>query len=75
MLLRKKVALITGANRGLGKGIAVNLAALGVHVIMACRSGIPKAGDEVIAEANEVAKKINSGGTQHGLTNRAAAPS
>ncbi len=45
-----KVALVTGANRGLGKAIAVQLAARGAKVIMACRSGIPEAGEEVKRE-------------------------
>ena len=46
-----RVCLVTGANSGLGKGIAIRLAKRGAHVIMACRSGIPEAGDEVRAES------------------------
>ena len=42
-----KVCLVTGANRGLGKAVAVELARRGGRVIMACRSGHPKAGEEV----------------------------
>ena len=42
-----KTCLVTGANSGLGKAIAIQLAQRGGHVIMACRSGIPEAGDEV----------------------------
>ena len=42
-----QVALVTGANRGLGKAIALQLAQRGAHVIMACRSGIPEAGEEI----------------------------
>ncbi len=42
-----KVCLVTGANSGLGFGIAVELARRGAHVIMACRGGIPEKGEEV----------------------------
>jgi NAD(P)-dependent dehydrogenase (short-subunit alcohol dehydrogenase family) len=45
--LEGRTALVTGANRGLGKSIAVQLAQRGAKVIMACRSGIPEAGREV----------------------------
>jgi len=46
-----RVCLVTGANSGLGKGIAIRLAKRGARVIMACRSGIPEAGDEVRAQS------------------------
>ena len=42
-----KTCLITGANRGLGKAIAIELARAGGHVVMACRSGYPDAAEEV----------------------------
>ncbi|MBK8556666.1 MAG: SDR family NAD(P)-dependent oxidoreductase [Lewinellaceae bacterium] len=42
-----KTCLVTGANTGLGFGIAVELARRGAHLIMACRSGIPEKGEEV----------------------------
>ncbi len=42
-----KTCLITGANSGLGYGIAVEMAKRGAYVIMACRSGIPDAGEKV----------------------------
>jgi len=47
--LEGRTCLVTGANSGLGKGIALRLAKRGAHVVMACRSGIPEAGEEVKA--------------------------
>ena len=47
MSLRGRTCLVTGANSGLGKGIAIRLAQRGARVIMACRSGIPEAGEDV----------------------------
>ncbi|MDX1496897.1 MAG: SDR family NAD(P)-dependent oxidoreductase [Salinisphaeraceae bacterium] len=42
-----KTCLVTGANSGLGRATAIELARRGAHVIMACRSGIPEAGQEI----------------------------
>ena len=42
-----KTCLVTGANSGLGFGIAVEMASRGAHVIMAGRSAIPQAGERV----------------------------
>ncbi len=42
-----KVCLVTGANSGLGKAVAIDLARRGGRVVMACRSGHPEAGHEV----------------------------
>ena len=42
-----KVCMVTGANSGLGFATATQLAQRGAHVIMACRSGIPEAGEKV----------------------------
>jgi NAD(P)-dependent dehydrogenase (short-subunit alcohol dehydrogenase family) len=46
-----RTCLVTGANSGLGKATAIRLAKRGAHVIMACRSGIPEAGQDVRAES------------------------
>lgn len=46
-----KVCLVTGANSGLGKAIAIQLAERGGHVIMACRGGHPDAGEDVKRES------------------------
>jgi NAD(P)-dependent dehydrogenase (short-subunit alcohol dehydrogenase family) len=45
--LKEKTCLVTGANSGLGFGISVLLAKREARVIMACRSGIPSAGEKV----------------------------
>ncbi len=44
-----KTCLVTGANSGLGKAVAIDLATRGGHVLMACRSGHPDAGEDVNA--------------------------
>ncbi len=41
------VCLVTGSNSGLGRATAIEAAKRGATVIMACRSGIPDAGEEV----------------------------
>jgi NAD(P)-dependent dehydrogenase (short-subunit alcohol dehydrogenase family) len=44
-----KTCLVTGANRGLGRAVSVELARRGGRVVMACRSGHPHAAEEVRA--------------------------
>ena len=44
-----RTCLVTGANSGLGKAVAIDLARRGGHVLMACRSGHPEAGEDVKA--------------------------
>jgi NAD(P)-dependent dehydrogenase (short-subunit alcohol dehydrogenase family) len=46
-----KTCMVTGANSGLGYAIAVQMAQLGAHVIMACRSGIPNAGEQAKSDS------------------------
>lgn len=52
-LSARRVALVTGASRGIGKSIAVRLAKDGMHVVLASRS---------IAPLEEVAAAIRDGG-------------
>ena len=46
-----RTCLVTGANSGLGKATAILLAKRGANVLMACRSGIPEVGEDVIRES------------------------
>lgn len=45
-----KICLITGANAGLGRAIAAELAERGATLILACRSGIPETAEAITAE-------------------------
>ncbi len=42
-----RTCLVTGANSGLGKAVAIDLAKRGGRVLMACRGGHPEAGEDV----------------------------
>jgi NAD(P)-dependent dehydrogenase (short-subunit alcohol dehydrogenase family) len=50
-----KTALVTGANSGLGKAVAIDLASRGARVLLACRGGIPEAGQEIAKESGSTA--------------------
>jgi len=45
-----RTALVTGGNRGLGRAVAADLARRGGRVLLACRSGLPRAADELARE-------------------------
>lgn len=50
----KKTCLITGANAGIGKEAAVQIAAAGYHVVLACRN--PDRGEAALREVRERAR-------------------
>lgn len=46
-----KTCMITGANSGVGFAVAMEFAKRGANLIMACRGGIPDAGEKIRAES------------------------
>jgi NAD(P)-dependent dehydrogenase (short-subunit alcohol dehydrogenase family) len=49
--MNKKICLITGANSGIGKAAAIQIAGLGYHVILACRDSLR--GETALKEVKE----------------------
>jgi NAD(P)-dependent dehydrogenase (short-subunit alcohol dehydrogenase family) len=63
----KKVALVTGANRGIGRAIALRLASAGLHVVVAAR--------DAAKAADVVASITAAGGSAEALALDVAQPS
>lgn len=61
--LAGKVAMVTGANSGVGKEIATFLAKKGAAVFMVCRS--KERGEAALAEIVEITKSFQSGGNKN----------
>ena len=49
--MSKKIAIVTGSRRGIGKGVAIELGKLGYHVVL---SATTDTADEVVAELTEM---------------------
>jgi NAD(P)-dependent dehydrogenase (short-subunit alcohol dehydrogenase family) len=61
--LRDRVIVVTGASRGIGKGLALGLARLGAHVVCAARTAHPHPGGLPGSIQETVAAIRNDGGT------------
>ncbi|MFC7320100.1 SDR family oxidoreductase [Halobacillus campisalis] len=53
--MERKIAIVTGANSGMGLATTIELANKGIHVIMACRN--KERSKEALSEAKSVTKK------------------
>lgn len=61
MNLKGKIAIVTGASRGIGKAIALGLAREGAQVVLAARSAVPREGG-LEGSIQETAAAIEAGG-------------
>ena len=61
--LNGKVALVTGAARGVGKALAVELARLGADVIVTARTAVPRS-DDLVGTIGETAASIEAAGSK-----------
>ena len=55
MILKNRVALITGASRGIGRSVAMAFASVGADIILVARSG--KALEEVAGEIVKIGRQ------------------
>src|SRR5438132_6621122 len=62
--LEGKVALVTGAGRGVGRGIAIELAAAGAKVVVNDVGTSPSGEGADVSPANEVVAEIRKAGGQ-----------
>ncbi len=58
--MSEKIAVVTGASKGIGRGCALGLAQLGYHVVLASRSL-----DKLETLKNEILQQTNAGATVH----------
>ena len=73
MDLTGRIALVTGASRGIGKAIAARLAARGAHVVAAARGENAKAVAEEITSAGHLSEHIALDVTEAGAGEEAVA--
>ena len=60
-MFSNKTVIITGASRGIGKAIAIKLAAAGANIVVAAKSveENPKLGGTIYSAAAEISKSIS----------------